>query len=62
MSRCCQGASGSLSRGEDARDDAELNRRGGASRALAGRELSMDAVVSQTLDVSRELLGVWLTR
>lgn len=38
-------------------DDAELDRRGRASRALAERELSVDAVVHQTLDVYRELLG-----
>ncbi len=38
-------------------DEVELDRRAAASRRLAERELSIDAVVSQTLDVYRELLG-----
>ncbi|MCC6648056.1 MAG: glycosyltransferase family 4 protein [Polyangiaceae bacterium] len=57
-------ASGPLARAieEALSDDAELDRRGAASRALAERELSVDAVVSQTLDVYRELLGGRLPR
>lgn len=43
-------------------DEAELDRRGAASRALAERELSVHAVVAQTLDVYRELLGGQLPR